>query len=212
LIMDDTFRVYPGVELGTAVEIGDFVILGNPPQGHAPGELKTSIGANAILRSHSVIYAGNRIGENFRTGHGVLIRESNTIGNDVSIGSHSIIEHHVTIEDNVRIHSNCFIPEYSILKEDCWIGPCVVFTNARYPRSGGVKERLQGPVIHRGAKIGAGAVLLPGVVIGEEALIGAGAVVVKDVPPRAVVAGNPSRILKMMDDIEEYRLDSDSIG
>ncbi|MBN1121768.1 MAG: transferase [Anaerolineae bacterium] len=210
--MDDTFRVYPRVELGTAVEIGDYVILGNPPQGHTPGELKTSIGANAILRSHSVIYAGNQIGENFRTGHGVLIRESNTIGDDVSIGSHSIIEHHVTIEDNVRIHSNCFIPEYSVLKEGCWIGPCVVFTNARYPLSEGVKERLQGPVIHRGAKIGAGAVLLPGVVIGENALVGAGAVVVKDVPPRAVVAGNPSRILKMMNDIEEYRLDTDSAG
>ena len=52
-----------------------------------------------------------------------MIRESNTIGDDVSIGTHSIVEHHVEIGDRVRVHSNAFIPEYSVIEEGAWIGP-----------------------------------------------------------------------------------------
>lgn len=179
-------------------------MLGEPPRGKQPGDLETRIGAHAVIRSHTVIYAGNRIGDNFQSGHGVLIREDNEIGDDVSIGSHSIVEHHVRIGSGVRLHSNVFVPEYSILQDGCWLGPNVVLTNARYPRSIHVKEHLKGATIGRGAKIGANATLLPGVVIGENALVGAGAVVVEDVPPNAVVAGNPARVIKNVADIQEY--------
>jgi acetyltransferase-like isoleucine patch superfamily enzyme len=171
------------------------------------GQLQTLIGANAIIRSHTVLYAGNVIGDNFETGHGVLIREENHIGHDVSIGSHSIIEHHVHIADAVRIHSNAFIPEYSALEEGSWIGPGVTFTNALYPRSRRVMEALRGPLIKRGAKIGAGVVLLPGVTIGQHALVGAGAVVVDNVPDYAVVVGNPARVIKYVGEIAAYAAD-----
>lgn len=134
-----------------------------------------------------------------------MIREGNDIGDDVSIGSHSIVEHHVKIGSGVRLHSNVFVPEYSILEDGCWLGPNVVITNARYPRSPHAKEHLQGAIVRRGAKIGANATLLPGVVIGENALVGAGAVVVEDVPPNSVVVGNPARIIKTITDIAEYR-------
>src|SRR4029434_11032591 len=140
----------------------------------------TVIGKGAVIRSHTVIYAGNIIGNNFQTGNKVNIRESNRIGNNVSVGTLSVIEHHVEIADNVRIHTQVFIPEYSTLEEGCWIGPNVVFTNAKYPLSPRVKDNLVGTVIRKGAKIGANATLLPGVVIGENALVGAGAVVVRD--------------------------------
>lgn len=153
------------------------------------------IGPKAVFRSHTVVYYGNRIGAQFMTGHHVLIRELNVIGDDVSIGSHSTIEHHVTIGSRVRIHSGVFIPEYSVLENDCWIGPHVVFTNAKYPRSKDVKAMLTGPHIGKGAKIGANATLLPGVKIGQGALVGAGAVVVKDVPDFGVVAGNPAKTI-----------------
>jgi acetyltransferase-like isoleucine patch superfamily enzyme len=197
-------KVYPNVQLGDNAQIGDYVIVGEPPRGKQPGELLTIIGAQAVIRSHSVIYAGNVIGDNFQTGHGVMIRESNQIGDDVSVGSHSIVEHHVTIGDGVRLHSNVFVPEYSILEDGCWLGPNVVVTNARYPRSARTKEMLQGAVIKRNAKIGANATLLPGVIIGENALVGAGSVVVDDVPPGAVVVGNPARIIKQVEDLEVY--------
>ncbi len=197
--------IYSNVCFGPNATIGDYVIIGEPPRGKKVGELETRIGARAVIRSHTVIYAGNVIGDDLQTGHGVLIREENQIGSRVSIGSHSIVEHHVKIGDEVRLHSNVFVPEFSILEDGCWLGPNVVVTNARYPLSRNAKEQLQGAHIKRGAKIGANATLLPGIVIGENALIGAGAVVVEDVPAGAVVVGNPARAVKKVDDIEEYR-------
>lgn len=197
-------QIFPNVFFADEAELGAFVIVGEPPRGKNAGELETRIGARALIRSHTVIYAGNRIGDDFQTGHGVLIREENEIGSNVSIGSHTIVEHHVKIGDNVRLHSNVFVPEFSILEDGCWLGPNVVVTNARYPRSRSVQENLRGAHIKRGAKIGANATLLPGVVIGENALVGAGAVVTRDVPAGMVVVGNPARVIKRVDTIADY--------
>ena len=196
--------VHPNVRLGAGSTVAEFAIVGVPPQGHESGEIETQIGEGARIRSHTVIYAGNRIGANFQTGHGAMIREWNEIGDDVSIGTHSIIEHHVKIGNGVRIHSNVFVPEYSVLEDRCWIGPNVVFTNAAYPQSQDAKRTLRGPHIMSGAKIGANSTLLPGVTIGRHALVGAGSVVVHDVPDGKVVAGNPARIIKDLIDIPAY--------
>jgi acetyltransferase-like isoleucine patch superfamily enzyme len=205
--VDDHYRlVYSNVTLGAGTVLGPFVVIGEPPAGAAPGELATVIGPGAVIRSHTVIYAGNSIGARFRTGHGVMVREANRIGDDVSVGTHSIIEHHVVIGDRVRIHSNVFIPEFSVLEEGAWVGPGVVFTNAPYPLSPRAKETLKGPHLLPGAKIGANATLLPGVTIGRDALVGAGAVVVRDVPDGVVVVGNPARVIKCVAEIEAYQI------
>ena len=201
--------ILAGVHLGPNADVGPFVIVGEMGEGASiPAE--THVGPDAVIRSHTVIYAGNVIGRMLRTGHGVLIREHNRIGDSVSIGSHSVIEHHVTIGQAVRIHSNVFVPEYAVLEDSCWIGPNVVLTNARYPRSLDVKKSLKGPLLKRHSKIGANATILPGVVIGERALVGAGAVVVKDVPDGKVVVGNPARIIGDVADYAEYRERDDS--
>lgn len=196
-----TAIIHDGVNLGKGVSVGPFSIIGEPPRGKELGELETIIGNNGTIRSHTVIYAGNKIGEGFQTGHKANIRELNTIGNDVSVGTHTIIEHHVEIQDGVRMHSNVFIPEYSVLEEKAWVGPNVVFTNAIHPVCPDAKQCLIGPRIKKNAKIGANATLLPGIVVGEMALIGAGSVVVKDVEPRTVVAGNPAKVIKDIDDL-----------
>ncbi len=193
--MTTTHKVYPNVTLGKNVTIEDFVIIGVPPRGAQPGELPTVIGDDSIIRSHSVIYAGNRIGKNFQTGHHVMIREENTIGDNVSVGTASVLEHHVRIGNGVRIHSQAFIPELSTLEDGVWIGPNAVITNALYPLSKNVKQDLKGPLIRKNAKIGANATLLPAITVGENALVGAGAVVTKDVPAGKVVAGNPARVI-----------------
>jgi acetyltransferase-like isoleucine patch superfamily enzyme len=191
-----TAIIYPGVKLGKNVVIEDYCLIGVPPRGVKPGELETTIGDDSVIRSHTVIYAGNKIGAKFQTGNKANIRELNEIGSNVSVGTLSVVEHHVRIEDNVRIHTQVFIPEYSWLKKDSWVGPNVVFTNAPYPKSKNVKEELKGPTLHEHAIVGANSTLLPGVQIGEHAIVGAGSVVTKDVASGDVVAGNPAKFIK----------------
>jgi acetyltransferase-like isoleucine patch superfamily enzyme len=188
--------IYSNVKLGKNCTIEDFAIIGIPVVGTQMGKLETIIGDNALIRSHTVIYAGNSIGKNFQSGNKTNIRESNQIGNDVSIGTLSVIEHHVRIGNGVRIHTQAFIPEFSDLDDECWIGPSVCFTNAKYPKSRMVKQKLMGPIINRSAIIGANSTIMPGITIGKFAFIGAGSVVTADVPEFAVVVGNPARILK----------------
>ncbi len=196
-----TAKVYPNVEIGEGSEIGEFCIIGLPPKGKAPGELVTRIGKGAVIRSHTIIYAGNEIGEGFNTGHAALIREDNKIGDQVSIGSHTVIEHHLEIQDGVRIHSQAFVPEFTVLEKGCWIGPNVVFTNALHPLCKRVKECLKGATVRSGAKIGANSTILPDVEIGANALVGAGSVVVKNVEQGAVVGGVPARKFKDIGDL-----------
>jgi acetyltransferase-like isoleucine patch superfamily enzyme len=195
------YRIFANVHLGDGWTVEEFCIIGTPPRGKGPGELATTIGEGSVIRSHTVIYAGNTIGRSFQTGNKVNIREENRIGNNVSIGTLSVVEHHVEIGDDVRIHTQAFIPEFSVLEDGCWIGPNVVLTNAKYPLSPGVKDRLVGPVIRKGAKVGANATILPGVIVGENALVGAGAVVTRDVPPGALVTGNPARVTARIADL-----------
>lgn len=204
-MLPNFIRIFPNVNLPPDAQLDDFIVLGRAPRGQEPGELALIVGAGCVIRSHSVIYAGNTIGSNFQTGHHVTIRELNFIGDNVSVGTHSVIEHHVQIGNGVRLHSRVFVPEYSILEDGCWLGPNVVVTNARYPLSQGAKEHLVGAHIEAGAMVGANSTLLPGVRLGARALVGAGSVVTKDVPPGMVVAGNPARVINSVDNIVDYR-------
>ena len=188
------------VKLGNNVTIQEFVVLGAIPNSENIEPL--IIGDNCLIRSHTVIYLSTVIGRKCQTGHGVLIRENNRIGNDVSIGSHSVIERDTILSDNVRIHSNVFIPEYTKLEEYAWIGPNVVMTNAYHPLCNKVKECLKGPLIKKHAIIGANSTILPYVTIGEGAFIGAGSVVTKNVPDGAVAVGVPAKIKKKTRDLK----------
>ncbi len=187
------------LRLGKNVIIGKYVILGERP----PKENDfLEIGDDSIIRSHTVIYWGNKIGRRFRTGHGVLIRENNVIGDNVSIGSHTIVERNNVIGNNVRIHSNCFIPEFVIIEDDVWIGPSTVILNVLHPPCPAFEECAKHVIIKRGAKIGGHVTIGPRVTIGSYALIGMGSVVTKDVPDGAVAYGNPARVIKRVDELK----------
>lgn len=195
------YRIYKNVELGQNVTIEDFVIIGKPPAGAADGEFVTRIGDNSIIRSHTVIYAGVMVGDEFQTGHHVTIREHVTLGSRVSVGTSSVVEHHVQMADGVRLHSQVFVCEFSVIEEDAWLGPQVSLTNAKYPKFPGVKDHLRGVKLCRSSKLGASVTVLPGVVVGENALVGAGSVVTKDVPGDEIWVGNPASFLKPVSDV-----------
>lgn len=199
-----TAIIYPNVQLPEEIVIGPFCIIGESGLDDLGNKRITTIQDGAIIRSHSVIYAGNQIGKNFRTGHHVVIRENNEIGDDVSIGTQSCVEHHCQLEKGVRIHSQVFVPEYTVLKEKAWLGPNAVLTNAKYPTSKDAKKKLAGCTVESKAIIGANSTILPGKIIGGSTLVGAGSVVTKDTEQLAVVIGNPAKKISSINEIEDY--------
>ena len=116
------------------------------------------------------------------------------IGEGTKIGSYTEVGDKVIIGKDCTISSFVFTCAGVEIKDNCFVGPGVIFLNDKYPPSGGVHwARI---TVEKGAKIGGGVVVLPGVVIGESALIGAGSVVTKSVPAGEIWCGNPAKKLK----------------
>ncbi len=179
------------VQLGTSHRIDRLAVIGELP-GRPIRDATLWIGDHAIVRAFTVIYAGSRIGADLETGHHAVIREENQIGDHFRIWNHSTIDYGCVIGHRVRIHNHVYVAQFTTIEDDAFLAPGVMLANDRYPAS---SERLQGPTIKRGARIGINATLLPGVVIGEGALVGAGAVVTREVPAGMVVVGNPARVI-----------------
>jgi acetyltransferase-like isoleucine patch superfamily enzyme len=198
-------KILGNVELGKDVKVQEYVILGIVPTKspiNPPHQGKLIIGADSIIRSHSAIYQGNKIGKDFQCGHGVLIRENNLIGENVSIGSHSVMERENIIEDDVRIHSNCYIPEFVKIKRKAWLGPGVTILNVLHPPCPKWEECATENEIGENAKIGGNATIGPRVKIGKNSLIGNGAVVISDIPENSVAVGNPARVIKNISEMK----------
>ena len=161
------------------------------------------LGKQAIIRSGCAIYRGSTIGNRLNAGHHVIIREQNTIGHDFSVWSHSVIDYSCEIGDRVKIHAGVYIAQYSIIGDDAFIAPGVVFTNDLVPGEELSANSLGGPQVGKAAQIGARSVLLPNVKIGDDALVGAGSVVTRNVPAGMVVAGNPAKVIGYIADLRD---------
>jgi acetyltransferase-like isoleucine patch superfamily enzyme len=145
------------------------------------------LGENVKFSKFINLY-GCEIGDNTKIGAFVEIQKNASVGKNCKISSHTFVCEGVTIEDGV------------------FVGHNVAFINDSFPRAtaeGGQLQtesdwKVEKTVVKKGASIGSGATILSNVVIGENAIIGAGSVVTKDVPPNAIVVGNPAKILRYL--------------
>jgi len=200
--------IYPNVTLGDNTIIGPYCTIGEPTgsfysEHSAMVEKhdfkKTIIGANSVIRSHSIIYEDVKIGDGFQTGHRVTIREKSSIGIKCSVGTLSDIQGTVTVGKYVRLHSNAHIGQHSIIEDYAWIYPYVVLTNDQHPPV----YVPRGVTIKEYAVVSTSSVILPGIVIGKNALVGAHSVVTKDVADEMLVVGNPAKVRCSVRDIKD---------
>jgi len=136
------------------------------------------------------------IGEGTRIWHFAQVRENASVGRNCNIGKGVYIDFDVKIGDNVKIQNLVSVYHGVIIEDDVFVGPHAVFTNDMYPRAfSGDSWKVYPTVVEKGASIGANATIICGNTIGEYAMVGAGSVVTGDVPPHALVVGNPARII-----------------
>ena len=147
-----------------------------------------------FVHSHAIVESKN-IGKNTRIWAFAHILPGAVIGEDCNICDQTFIENEVVIGDRVTIKCGVQLWDGITLENDVFIGPNATFTNDPFPRSKQYPQSFARTVIRKGASIGANATILPGLTIGQYAMIGAGTVVTKDIPPFAIVVGNPARIV-----------------
>ena len=142
----------------------------------------------------AVIDSDCTIGKETNIWHFSHIMSNCVIGDNCNLGQNVVISPEVILGNNVKVQNNVSIYTGVVCEDDVFLGPSMVFTNIINPRSA-IKRKNQyaKTLVKRGASIGANATIVCGNTIGEFAFIGAGAVVLKDIPPYALVVGNPSR-------------------
>lgn len=130
------------------------------------------------------------------------------IGDNVKIGAFVEIQKNATVGNNCKVSSHTFICEGVVIEDNVFIGHSVTFINDSYPRATVGDGQLQTEkdwkvektLVRKGASIGSGSTVLSNVVVGENAIVGAGSVVTKDVPANAIVAGNPAKLLRYINE------------
>ncbi|MES2741360.1 MAG: N-acetyltransferase [Pseudomonadota bacterium] len=202
-----TAHVSAKAELGNNVSIGAFTIVHDNvvlkdncvieshceighPSGLSDGSA-LEIGADSLIRSHSVFYEGSSFGDRLVTGHRVTVRESTRAGQNLQIGTLGDIQGHCRIGDYVRTHSNVHIGHASRIGNYVWIFPYVVLTNDPHPPSA-VELGCQ---LDDFAVVATMSVVLPGVKVGSHTLVAAHSLVAKDVEPFTVVGGSPAKFI-----------------
>ena len=161
--------------------------------------------STTVLNEHVCIAPDVKLGRNVKLSKFINMYGC-TIGDDDKIGAFVEIQKNASIGNNCKISSHSFICEGVTIEDAVFIGHSVTFINDMYPRAtaaGGALQteadwKVDKTVVKKGASIGSGCTILANVTIGEGAIIGAGSVVTKDVPPNAIVAGNPAKFLRFV--------------
>ena len=203
--LQDNVVIFPGTVLGPGVTVFPNSTLGRPPKktGALARPLPESlgplcIGAGSVVGASCVLYAGTTIGDDALIGDLVSIREGCKLGKAVLIARCTTVNYEALIGDGTRIMDSSHITGCMVIEDHVFIGPGVITTNDNTMGRKGHASLAQigGPVVRRGAAIGANATLLPAVEIGELSIVGAGSVVTRNVPPRSIVMGVPARVVR----------------
>lgn len=151
------------------------------------------------IHSTAIVDSGAMIGGGTFIWHWVHVSARSLIGTNCSLGQNVFVGNDVVIGDNVRIQNNVSVYDSVRLEDDVFCGPSMVFTNVYNPRSAVERKSEYRPtLVRRGATLGANCTIVCGVTIGAYAFVGAGSVIVRDVPPHALVVGNPARQIGWM--------------
>jgi acetyltransferase-like isoleucine patch superfamily enzyme len=150
-----------------------------------------------------------KLGENVKLANFVNLYGC-SVGDGTKIGTFVEVQKNAFIGRNCKIQSHTFICEGVTIEDNVFVGHGVTFINDTYPRAtnaeGGLQTeadwKVEPTFVRKGASIGSGATILSNVTIGENAIVGAGSVVTKDVPPNAIVAGNPARVVRRLQESE----------
>jgi len=151
--------------------------------------------ADHFVHESCYVDEGAQIGAGTKIWHFSHVMMRARIGRDCNIGQNVVISPDVLIGDHVKIQNNVSVYTGVIIEDDVFCGPSMVFTNVVNPRSQvSRKHEFTPTLVKRGASLGANCTIVCGYTIGEYAFVGAGAVVTRDVPPYALVVGNPGRV------------------
>jgi UDP-2-acetamido-3-amino-2,3-dideoxy-glucuronate N-acetyltransferase len=152
-------------------------------------------GVEAKIHPTAVVDPGCEIGPGTKVWHFSHVMAGARIGRDCNIGQNVVIMPTARLGNGVKVQNNVSIYDGVVLEDDVFCGPSMVFTNVMTPRANvSRKEEYLPTLVKRGATLGANSTIVCGHTIGEFAFVGAGAVVTRDVPPHAVVLGNPARV------------------
>ncbi|HOO74614.1 MAG TPA: DapH/DapD/GlmU-related protein [Tepiditoga sp.] len=190
--------------IGNNCMISDNTVLGKEPFSAANSattekkQLKPlEIGNNVTIGASCVIYRGLVISDSVFIGDLASVREDVSIGKNTIIGKGVTVENKTFIGNYVKIETEAYVTAMSTIEDYCFIAPEVTFTNDNFlGRTEDRKKFFKGPVVKKGARIGANSTILPGITIAEDSLIAAGSVVTKNTAPGKIYLGVPAREIR----------------
>jgi acetyltransferase-like isoleucine patch superfamily enzyme len=188
--------------VGNDVRIDDHAVLGKHPMKAANSATTKEqelppleVGDVCIVGTGVVLYRGARVDGKVLMADLCTIRENVTIGRGTIVGRGVTVENFCTVGRYCKLESECYITAYSTLEDRVFVAPGVVTSNDNFVgRTAERFKHFKGVTVRKGARIGAGSVMLPGVTIGADALVAAGSVVTRDVPERKIVLGAPAKV------------------
>ena len=193
----DNTIIYDNVTIGDNTIISNNCVIGEPANAYYRDranyqQKETIIGENSLIRSHTIIYAGNQLGHHFSTGHFVVLRENNTFGHHCSVGTRSEMYGDVEVGNYARFNSNISLGRGTKVGDFVLLAPYVGTTDDPLPPS-----NIALPVeIGDFSILAAHVIMAPAIKVGRHCLLGLRATVTRDIPDYSIAFGTPARRIK----------------